>query len=106
MVVAAVQLCAGCLLTVCLAGQVVPSGPTLLPVGLTCSRVYWSTINPRRRTVYTVRTVSAGPPAVSERHCLVDHSQGRPQVSGGAAGREVPQQLEEWRLCVSLYAVD
>lgn len=50
-----------------------PCAQHLLPVGMTCSRVYWSTINPRRRTVYTVRTVSAGPPAAADLHCVVDH---------------------------------
>ncbi|XP_037073210.1 histone-lysine N-methyltransferase 2A-like [Pollicipes pollicipes] len=52
----------------------------LLPVGMSCSRVYWSTINPRRRTVYTVRTVSTGPPPPSDVHCVVDHSLDREQV--------------------------
>ncbi|KAF0291388.1 Histone-lysine N-methyltransferase 2A [Amphibalanus amphitrite] len=78
--------------------RVVPSGRSLMPVGMTCSRVYWSTINPRRRTVYTVRTVSAGPLPPSDRHCLVDHSLSHAQVERSL------QQLEEWRRAVSARA--
>ncbi|XP_040903293.1 histone-lysine N-methyltransferase 2A isoform X2 [Toxotes jaculatrix] len=55
----------------------------LFPVGYQCSRVYWSTLDARKRCVYTCRILVCHPPVVesdlknmiaSEENCTIAHS--------------------------------
>uniref|UniRef100_A0A3B4YCG1 Histone-lysine N-methyltransferase n=1 Tax=Seriola lalandi dorsalis TaxID=1841481 RepID=A0A3B4YCG1_SERLL len=55
----------------------------LFPVGYQCSRVYWSTLDARKRCVYTCRILVCRPPVVesdlksmiaSEENCTIAHS--------------------------------
>ncbi|XP_066516120.1 histone-lysine N-methyltransferase 2B [Hoplias malabaricus] len=71
----------------------------LFPVGYECSRFYWSTVNPRRRSKYTCRIMEVRPPVqenpVEElsdqgENCTIAHSECLQSESGNTEGNVTP----------------
>nr|XP_053656993.1 uncharacterized protein LOC128705920 isoform X2 [Cherax quadricarinatus] len=87
-------------------GRIVPesdSAEALIPMDFTCSRVYWSTVDPTRRVSYTCRTRRVVPTlddaslmADAAFHKTIDHSLGEETVyKEMAAVKKWFKQLEE-----------